>query len=179
MKQRIFDELEKSVKRVTDVNGKKRIAELIRLLNKLNEIIDESSEKSIETGLELLGHKLSAVMNASAGCEKALSLDRREALQAVQSPQRNDSDRLYLGALLAHCGLAESAMQDKWEDSRDLVADVIDGCVWPDIFRRIEQRTNRPQITVDLVRLTSEEKSVVEDVASECVETFMEQSLIE
>lgn len=172
--------MEKSMKHANTTNEKKRIAELIHLLNKLNEIIDESSEKSIESGLEMLGHKLNVIVNESVKYTDTMSFNPNELLQ------QNRCEYYYLEDLLIQCGLIERdnkkstklSTQDRAECTHELVSNVIENFVWPDIFKRIEHRMRRPQITVDLHRLTSEEKSMIEDVASECIETFMEKSLI-
>lgn len=196
MKQRIFDKLEKSMKHHSQqqtINEKKRITELIHLLNKLNEIIEESSEKSIEKRLDMLGHKLNVITkNDSTKYSNTLSSKRNELLQSNNSLHQNQSEFFYIEHLLMQCGLSLNdkhnnnnkklskltMLQEKSECTHDLILNVIENFIWPDIFERIEQRTNRPQITVDLHRLTSEEKLMIEDVANECVETLIEKSLI-
>lgn len=168
LKQRIFDELEKPTRRKNAANEREQIAELICLFDKLNKIIDESAEKSVDADLELLGHKLDVLITRDACTQSALPIDRVELFDGNMATAENHCERFFLEDLLLRCGRSppsekrSNQLAEQQEEKSE---------------RKREPK--RLQLTVDLHRLTSEEKSMIADVTRECVDSVIEKSVNE
>lgn len=176
VKEQIYEELEKSVRRINSTKAKKddakRVSSLLILLNKLNDAILSSTTKSSDAEIEIIKHKLQSVSMDHSNCHES---DR----SSLALP--NDSARFYLDDVLQRYGISskKKSMKSRSKtESKKVVNDFIENFLWPEISQQIDQRANRTHLKVDLNRLTLEEKDrMIENVATECVDSILETQI--
>lgn len=170
---------------------KNKIAEMLKILGQLKELLQNISHISIESFLDLLMHKFN-VIETECTVNDLLNTD----IQKLMSPAHirsstfcditltDDFSSAYLNDILRRCSELKQEESNKNDDSDDdghkesidnFAANDMMRDVWPDIMDRLENYLDhRKQIKVDLKRLTSEEEAMVESIRNECVENIIE-----
>lgn len=187
MKQVVYDgigRLLKSLKSMKlsemDVEKcKQRLVNIVALLNKLDETIEQSEICAIDVDLDLLTHKLNVILHDGDGSEEDFSQ------AVVDGVKRNDETALYLEDILLRCKSCSIPKLDSFKESKaqeltksmlnsqEFIMNFIHEIVWPEIFRRLDQKKKRKQLMVDLKKITSEERQMIEGVGSDCVESIL------
>lgn len=157
---------------------KKRLASLVGLLNKLEKTVERSEMSAIDIDLDLLSHKLSSILYDG-------DFDEDEVDDPIMgSGEREDETALYLEDILMQCKWChipkkDSMRESKYEltrtmlSSQEFIMNFVHEIVWPEIFKRMDQKKKRKQLMVDLKNLTSEERQMVESLGNDCVESIL------
>lgn len=157
---------------------KKRLTSLVGLLNKLEKTIEGSETSAIDVDLDLLSHKLSSILYDG-------DLDEDDPNDPIMdSGKRGDENALYLEDVLLQCKWCripkkDSIGESKYEltkallTSQEFIMNFVHEIVWPEIFKRMDQKKKRKQLMVDLKNLTSEERQMVESLGNDCVDSIL------
>lgn len=176
---------------------KNKIAEMLKMLGYLKELLQNITHISIESFLDLLMHKFHVIETESSindllnvDVQKMVSarhhFNLREPLPSTMT-MTDDISSAYLNDILRRC--SELQQQSKAAKPNEMdtsvshsvrateLNDVLMRDIWPDIMDRLENYLDnrKKQIKVDLKRLTSEEEAMVESVRNECVENIIEE----
>lgn len=142
---------------------KHRLVSLITLLDKLEETIERSNMVAIDINLDLLNHKLNAILRDSDYNE--------DDFNHLDVDKRHDETALYLEDILLRCKSSSLPRMDSFRksksheltkvmlNSQEFIMNFIHEIVWPEILKRLDQKKKRKQLMVDLENLTIEEKS--------------------
>lgn len=166
---------------------KNKIAEMLKILAHLKELLQNIPHISIDSFVDLLMHKFNVIQTECTINE----LLNAEMTQKPMSTHFTDDDifdslnddfsSAYLNDILQRCSeLKQEATTNKTPaDVENVVTNtVVREVVWPDVMDRLENYLeHRKQIKVDLKRLTSEEEAMVESVRNECVENIIDDLL--
>lgn len=187
MKQMTYEEIGKLLKSLKSFKlnemevekSKQRLVNLVALLNKLEEVIERSEISAIDNDLDLLNHKLNSILydgdvNEDNFDQSMVDLDRR-----------HDEAALYLGDILLHCYSCKVPKHEHSQESQEreqtramlnsqeFIMNFVHEIVWPEIFKRLDEKKKRRQLMVDLENLTSEEAEIVDAVGKSVVETIL------
>lgn len=182
---------------------KNKIAEMLKMLAYLKELLENIPHISIDSFLDLLMHKFHVIETESSindllnlDIEKMLStrhhfnpsLHLHEPLPALLSSTTDDISSAYLNDILRRCSELQQQQHQSKEKPNEMdtvtqsmrateMNDVLMHDIWPDIMDRLENYLDnrKKQIKVDLKRLTSEEEAMVESIRNECVENIIEE----
>lgn len=158
---------------------KKQLVNLVALLNKLEEVIERSEMSAIDNDLDLLNHKLNAILYDGDADED--NFDQ----SMVDLDRRHDEAALYLGDILLRCYSCdvpkhghrqESQAREQTRamlNSQEFIMNFVHEIVWPEMFKRLDKKQKRKQLMVDLKNLTSEEAEMVEAVGKAVVESIL------
>lgn len=201
MQQTIHDEISNKLKsidklrktlpsnddKITTLNiseYKNKIAEMLKILAHLKELLQNISHISIDSFLDLLMHKFN-VIRTECTVNDLLNADAQRTF--MPSPFVSDiydslsddfSSAAYLNDILRRCSELKQVQTDNATDDIENVVmtnAVVRDIVWPDVMDRLESYLDqRKQIKVDLKRLTSEEEAMVQSVRNECVESIID-----
>lgn len=190
LKQIAYDHIDKLVKLLklsklseTDVEKcKKRLQNLVALLNKLAETVDRSEACPIDTELDLLSHKLNSVVHDG-------EFSKDDNIRSTTGLKiHHDETAIYLEDILIRCKTCSLPRVDPLTKSKSMeltktilssqefIMNFIHEIVWPEIFKRLDRKKKRKQLMVDLKKLTSEERQMVEDIGKDCVESILDNS---
>lgn len=172
---------------------KNKIAEMLKILAHLKELLQNIPHISIDSFVDLLMHKFNVIqtectvndlLNAEAAQPMIVSSSSHFASMDIYDSLNDDfSSAAYLNDILRRCSELKQVQQaddDKDSDDVENEANVVTNAVvrdivWPDVMDRLENYLDqRKQIKVDLKRLTSEEEAMVESVRNECVESIID-----
>lgn len=187
MKQMTYEEIDKLLNSLksSKLNEmevekcKQRIVNLVALLNKLEETIERTEMSAIDNELDLLNHKLNAIVH-----DGDLNEDDFDP-SMMDLDKRDDEAALYLGDILLCCyscrvpktnSLRETQLQEQTRamlNSQEFIMNFIHETVWPEIFKRYDQKKKRKQLMVDLKNLTSDEVEMVDAVGQAVVESIL------
>lgn len=169
---------EKSSTKITE--HKNKIAEMLKILSHLKELLSNIHHISIESFLDLLTHKFNIIQTESS-INELLNFDM-QILPPLNfdadfyEPLNDDFSSLYLNDILRRCSELKREKTGKMDETIEaavVTAEVVRDVVWPDIMDRLENLLDhRKKIKVDLKRLTSEEAAMVESIRNECVESI-------
>lgn len=183
---------------------KNKIAELLKMLAYLKELLQNVPHISIDSFLDLLMHKFHVIETEST-VNDLLNLDiQKVAVSTARHHHRSNSSphlhepsmmmtatddisSAYLNDILRRCSELQQSKEEPNEmdttvNSTLRATEMNDDMllmrdIWPDIMDRLENYLDnrKKQIKVDLKRLTSEEEAMVESVRNECVENIIEE----
>lgn len=185
LKQLIYDEIGKLLKSLKspstseiDVKkSKRRLVILVALMNNLDETIEHSRTSAVDANLDLLNHKLNAVLQGGNVCANDFN--------QVDLDKRHDETALYLEDILLRCNSCNLPKMDSFKESKsqevtkvmlhshEFIMNFMHEIVWPEIFKRLDQKKKRKRLMVDLKNYTSEERQMVEEVGSECIDSIL------
>lgn len=171
------------------IEQKNRIAEMLKMLTYLKELLQNIPHISIDSFLDLLTHKFHVIETESSvndllnfgNQKKVVSTTHFKPPSHLHEPlSTDDISSAYLNDILRRCSELKKSNEKPTEiDTNSMKAaemnDVVRG-IWPDIMNRLENYLDnrKKQIKVDLKRLTSEEEAMVESIRTECVENIIE-----
>lgn len=172
---------------------KNKIAEMLKMLAYLKELLQNISHISIDSFLDLLTHKFH-VIETESSINDLLNLDIQKVVSTThfnpshlhEPSSTDDISSAYLNDILRRCSELKSKEKPNEMDTNSMAVaaaaatatgmnDVMRD-IWPDIMDRLENYLDnrKKQIKVDLKRLTSEEEAMVESIRNECVEHIIE-----
>lgn len=187
---------EKTALKITELKNK--IAEMLKILAHLKELLQNIPHISIDSFVDLLMHKFNVIqtectvndlLNAEAPQPVIVSSSSSHfaSMDIYDSLNDDFSSAAYLNDILRRCSELKRVQADDDKTATDDDDDVeneattvvtnalVREIVWPDVMDRLENYLDqRKQIKVDLKRLTSEEEAMVESVRNECVESIID-----
>lgn len=171
---------------------KNKIAEMLKMLTYLKELLQNIPHISIDSFLDLLTHKFH-VIETESSINDLLNLDIQKVMSSthfnpshLHEPSSTDDISLaYLNDILRRCSELKSKETPNEMNTNSMAVvtaraaamnDAMMRDIWPDIMDRLENylKNRKKQIKVDLKRLTSEEEAMVDSIRNECVENIIE-----
>lgn len=158
---------------------KNRIAEMLKILSHLEELLQNNQQISIDSFLDLLTHKFN-VLRTESSLNELLNISETPKLLPINfgsESSKYDISSEYLKDILRRCnGLLHEKLEDTVDKLGNMVtSEVVQSIVWPEVMSRLDiYLDHRTEIKVDLKRLTHEEEAMVESISNECVESIMD-----
>lgn len=158
---------------------KNKIAEMLKILSHLKELLQTIQQISIDSFVDLLTHKFNVIETESSVNEllhsETLKSSSLSFTSDILEPTKDDFSAVYLNDILRRC--SELKHELITEDSNENVVndDVVRDMLWPEVMNRLDHYLdNRMKIKVDLKHITSEEEVMVDSIRTECVESIMD-----
>lgn len=166
------------------IEYKNKIAEMLKILMHLKELLQNIQHISIDSFLDLLTHKFNVILTESSLNDLLLDVDQQQqqkmsSLNFATEPFRDDISSPYLNDILRRCNeLMSEKSNEKAIDELEknvMTDEVVRNIVWPEVMNRLDNYLDhRTKIKVDLKRLTTEEEAMVESIGNECVENIID-----
>lgn len=148
---------------------KNQIAQLLKILSNLKELLQNIQKVSIDPFVDLLTHKFNVISTDSTVAD-FLNVSSKSSLNFesdFMQLEKHDFSSMYLTDILRRC--IEKERQDSNEaDETAVNDDLIRDIIWPGVMNRLDNYLDqRMKIKVDLV-------AMVENIGDECVQTIID-----
>lgn len=160
------------IDRMQIAEQKNHIAEMLKMLSHLKLCQFNIQQISIDSILDWLTHTFNAISAKDQAFSCAMVKGPNATAELIQ-PLREEVSSVYLNEILRKCDELNTAQS---EETVDDIEGVIRDTVWPEIMQRLNNcLDSRKKIKVDLSRLSSEEKTMVENVGNEMVSDIVDK----
>lgn len=160
--------------------GRKHLRHLVAVLHKLEDAVKRSERDAIDSDLDMLSHKLNHIVH-----ESTMHIDDLNEIE-IDFMQPKDEIAHFMESILQrspspmlpkHNAFARAKPAKVTElmlNSQEFIMNFIRDIVWPEIFKRIDNKKKRKRLMLDLNRITSTEVTMVEDVGGDFVDAIIQ-----
>lgn len=160
---------------------KKKIAQLLKIVSTLEELLQNIQKNSIDSFLDLLKHKFNVILTDSRVNNLLNDVTSESSIfhSDLSHSEKYNFSSIYLADILKRyieLGQETSNESNGLNELNGIVTnnDLVCDISWPGVMNRIDSYLDqRMKIKVDLKHITSEDMAMVEHVSDECVQIII------